>query len=336
MSRASFVHKIDSAKLNYEIGYDVNYESALGKRIDKHLQYQGDYAGFVTMEYKPVYKLIVKPGVRYSYNTTYKTPVIPSLNVKWILNDAHTLRASYAKGFRAPSLKELYFLFVDINHNIVGNMNLKAEQSDNYSLSYNYRTTIKNCRFKMDVSVFYNDIYNLITLAQTTATEYSYINIGKYKTAGIQLTNTLRFKKLSFQTGLNYTGRYNDLSETQDLPPFNFSPEASENISYRFIKQKLTLSLFYKYNGKLPGYMLVNDEVFQTSLSDYHTMDITASKLWFKDRVGVSVGCKNVFDVQNISSTAGSGSAHSSSATSVPLSTGRNYFIKLTLSLTKE
>ena len=336
MSRASFIHTKDTAKLNYEIGYDINYESALGKRIDNQLQYMGDYAAFATVEYKPFSKLVLKPGVRYAYNTVYKTPVIPSINIRYGINDHHTVRASYARGFRAPSLKELYFLFVDINHNIVGNSNLRSEQSDNYTVSYNYKTTIKNCRFKIDVSLFYNDIYNMITLAQTTATEYSYINIGKYKTAGIQLSNTLRFKKLSMQTGFNYTGRYNDLSETEDVPEFNFSPEVLENISYKFTKQKLTVSMFYKYNGKIPGFAMVNEEVHQTALSDYHTMDITASKLFFKDRIGITLGCKNVFDVKNINSTMVSGSAHSSSATSVPFSTGRNYFIKLSLSITKE
>ncbi|MBL7934544.1 MAG: TonB-dependent receptor, partial [Bacteroidia bacterium] len=336
MSRASFIHKIDSAKLSYEVGYDVNYESAFGKRINNQLQYMGDYAGFVTIEYKPFEKVVLKPGIRYAYNTTYNTPVIPSLNAKWTLNEHHTIRASYARGFRAPSLKELYFMFVDINHNIVGNMNLRSEQSDNYSLSYNYRRTIKNCRLKIDVNTFYNDIYHLITLAQTTSTEYSYINIGKYKTLGVQLNNTLRFKKVSFQTGFNYTGRYNELSESVSVPEFNFSPEVLENISYRFIKQKTSISLFYKYNGKLPGYILVGDQIQQTSLSDYHTMDATVSKLFFKERFGISIGCKNIFNVTNINSTAVSGGTHSSSTSSVPLSTGRNYFIKLTLSFSKE
>ncbi|MBI3518666.1 MAG: TonB-dependent receptor [Bacteroidetes bacterium] len=336
MSRASFVHRIDSSRLNYEIGYDINYESAFGKRINNQLQYMGDYAGFATLEYKPIPKLIIKPGVRYAYNTLYKTPLIPSLNLKWTLNNKHTVRGSYARGFRAPALKELYFLFVDINHNIVGNMNLRSEQSDNFSVSYNYKTTINNCRFKLDVNAFYNDIYNLITLAQTTATEYSYINIGKYKTFGVQLNNTLKFKKLTFQTGFNYTGRYNDLSETQAVPQFNYSPEVSENIAYRLIKKKISISMFYKYNGKLPGYILVDNKVQQTSLSDYHTLDVTVSKLWYKDRIGITVGCKNMFDVKNINSTAVSGGVHSTSSSTVPLSTGRNYFIKLTLSLTKE
>lgn len=336
MSRASFIHTKDSSKLNYEVGYDINYESALGKRIDKQLQYMGDYAVFATLEYRPVPELVVKPGFRYAYNTVYKTPMVPSLNLKWAINERHTLRASYARGFRAPSLKELYFLFVDINHNIVGNGHLRSEQSDNYTLSYNYKTTLKGCRLRMDASVFYNDIYNLITLAQTSNTEYSYINIGKYKTLGLQLGNTLRFQKITFQTGFNYTGRYNDLSETENVPQFTFSPEAQENISYRFVKQKATVSLFYKYNGKLPGFAMVNDELQQTALSDYHTMDVTASKLFFKDRIGITLGCKNIFDVKNISSSLLSSSAHSSSASSVPFSTGRNYFIKLSLSFSKE
>ena len=336
MSRASFVHTRPDAKLNYEVGYDVNYESALGKRINNQVQYMGDYAVFGTGEYKPWQKLVLKPGLRYAYNTTYHTPLIPSFNLKWMLNSRHTVRASYARGFRAPTLKELYFFFVDINHNIVGNTELRSEQSNNYSLSYNYRTTVENCRVKVDASFFYNDINNLITLAQTSGTEYTYVNIGRYKTLGGQFNYSMKFKRLSMTTGFNYTGRYNQLSETEDVPEYAFSPEVLENLSYRFIKQKLTLSVFYKYNGKLPGFAIVNDEVRQTSLADYHTMDATVSKLFFKDRIGITLGCKNIFDVRNLNTSLVSGGVHSASSSSVPLSTGRNFFIKLALSLSKE
>jgi outer membrane receptor for ferrienterochelin and colicins len=336
MSRASFTHVKDSSKLNYELGYDINYESALGKRIDKQLQYMGDYAGFVTVEYKPVSSLVIKPGLRYSYNTAYVTPVIPSLNIKYSLNSRHTLRGSYARGFRAPSLKELYFLFVDINHNIIGNGDLKAEQSNNYSVAYNYRTTVDKCRIKVDASVFYNDIFNLITLAQTSSTQYSYINIGKYKTMGFQVGNTLKFKRLTLQTGFTYTGRYNELSESESVPAFNYSPEALANVSYKLIKEKVTLALFYKYNGKLPGYVLVDNVVKQTALADYQLLDATVSKLFWKDHILLSVGCKNVLDVQNLSSNLAASGAHSASSSSVPFSTGRNYFIKLALNFSHQ
>ena len=191
---------------------------------------------------------------------------VPSFNLKWMLNSRHTIRASYARGFRAPTLKELYFVFVDINHNIVGNTNLGSEQSNNYSVAYNYRTSVEGCRVKFDLNMFYNDIHNLITLAQITGTEYSYVNIGRYKTLGTQFTNTLTFKRFSMQTGFNYTGRYNQLSETEDVQQYAFSPELLENLSYKFIREKLTLSVFYKYNGSLPGFAVVNDEVRQTCL----------------------------------------------------------------------
>ncbi len=337
MSRASFTHVRDSSKLNYELGYDINYESALGKRIDHQLQYMGDYAAFATLEYKPISSLVIKPGLRYSYNTAYNTPLTPLLNIKYAVNSRHTFRASYARGFRAPSLKELYFVFVDINHNIVGNRELKSEQSNNYTVSYNYRTTVNSCRFKFDANVFYNDIFNLITLAQTSATQYSYINVGKYKTMGIQLGTTMKWKRLTLQTGVNYTGRYNQLSESESVPTFNYSPEAQINPSYKFIKQKITLSLFYKYNGKLPGYVLVDNTVKQSSISDYHLLDATVSKLFFADRVSLSIGCKNIGDVKNLNSNlASGGGAHSASSSTVPFSTGRNYFIKLSFNFSQQ
>lgn len=329
MSRASFVSS--SAKLNYELGYDVNYESAFGKRIDRQLQYMGDYAGFATMEYKPVSRLVIKPGLRYAYNTVYKTPVIPSVNIKWNILENHTLRASYARGFRAPSIKELYFFFVDINHNIIGNTKLLSENSNNYSLMYNYKRDIKKCRLKFDFGFFYNDIVNLITLAQVNSVEYSYVNIGRYKTLGAQVGATLNFKRLTLQLGYNHTGRYNALSETTSYTKFTYSPELLANLNYKILKSKTTFSVYYKYNGKLAGYALLNSEVLQTSVSDYSIMDVTLSQLFWKDRINIVTGCKNLFDVKSINSVVFGGGAHNSSSSSVSLSTGRNYFLKLAL-----
>jgi outer membrane receptor for ferrienterochelin and colicins len=335
MSRASFIYAKPGSKFNYELGYDVSYESALGKRIDKQLQYMGDYAAFITTEYKPVEALVIKPGLRYAYNTVYKTPLVPSLNVKWAVTDNHVLRASYAKGFRAPSIKELYFLFVDINHNIIGNQDLRAEQSDNFSLSYNYNRDMKKCRLRFDLSGFYNDIFNLITLAQVNSLEYSYVNVGRYKTTGMQLGGSLNFRRLFVQAGFNYTGRYNQLSEGHDVPGFAYTPEVLANASYKLLKQKTTFSVFYKHTGRLPGYALSGEDVVQTTVASYSMMDATVSQLFWQERIALTLGCKNVLDITNISSTMVSAGAHSSSTTSMPLATGRNYFIKLAFNISK-
>jgi len=336
MTRGSFVHVRPVSKMNYELGYDLNYESAFGKRIDKNLQYMGDYALFATSEYKPVTPVVVKPGLRYAYNTVYKTPLVPSLNIKYTATDRHTFRGSYARGFRAPTIKELYFLFVDINHNIIGNRELKAEQSDNFSLSYNYNRDIKKCRVKFDLSFFYNSIFNKIDLAMVSGTSYSYVNIGRYKTYGLQLGNNLNFKKLAVQTGFNYSARYNNLSEEEKVPEYTYSPEVLANATYK-IKKNINLAVFYKYTGVLPGYRKdENNVITQTFVSDYSVMDVTTNWILFKDRATITFGCKNVLDVKNINSTSAAAGAHNTATASIPVSTGRNYFIKLALNFSKD
>ena len=336
MSRTSFSRTKDSTIINYEFGYDVNYESALGKRIEGATQYLGDFAAFVTTECKPIKSLILKPGLRYSYNTSYKSPIIPSFNVKYAINDNNTIRAHYARGFRAPSLKELYFYFVDINHNIVGNTNLVAEVSNNYSFSYFNKLILKEIIFKTDVSFFYNDIFNLITLAQTSGTEYTYVNIGRYKTLGASLSENFCIKNLKLTVGGSYIGRYNELSEIANVDDYSFSPEINVSANYFLKKAKVNFSLYYKYNGKLQGFAISENEVVETTMDDYHLLDATISKKIWKERLGITLGCKNILDIKNIGSTFSSGGAHSSSNSSVPFATGRNYFIKLTLKLWKE
>jgi outer membrane receptor for ferrienterochelin and colicins len=72
-----------------------------------------------------------------AYNTKYKAPIVPSINFKYSWGDNHNLRFSYARGFRAPSLKELYLFFIDSNHEIEGNPDLKAENSNSFNFSLN-------------------------------------------------------------------------------------------------------------------------------------------------------------------------------------------------------
>mgnify|MGYP003498475794 CR=1 FL=1 len=78
LSRTSFIYN-HSDKFQYEFGYDVNYESSRGVRIDENIKAMGDYAFFTTAEYKPWKKLTIKPGLRGSYNSIYNAPIIPSI-----------------------------------------------------------------------------------------------------------------------------------------------------------------------------------------------------------------------------------------------------------------
>ena len=72
--------------------------------------------------------------------------------------------------------------------------------------------------------------------------------------------------------------------ETMQIHQFNYSPEVQCNLAYRFKKQKTTVAVFYKYNGKLPSFVLVNNEVQQSFMDHYQIMDATVSKLFFNDK----------------------------------------------------
>lgn len=332
-ARGSISSTKDSAKINYEIGYDINHETGSGLRIRDKKQKIGDYAIFASSEYKPFPKLTVRPGLRFIFNTAYKAPLIPSINFRYLANKAIVIRFSYAKGFRAPSVKELYFDFADINHNITGNENLKAEYSHNFNFSINHNFKKDNIVLETENSYFYNNIGNMIALANIVGSQYSYFNVDKFQSLGVQLQTTLTWKQFKLSVGGSYTGRYNQLSWEYQSERFSYSPEGKCNLYYDWKKQNITIALYYKYTGVLPIYSINdNDEIYKTQTSDYHTADISFSKLLFAKKLNFSIGSKNIFNVKNITGAA-TGSVHSSGNNSISVGMGRTYFIKLDINL---
>ena len=170
MSRGNITKNLKN--IDFQLGYDFNHQSSEGKRIKADSNNLTDLALFGSCEYQPVKNLILKPAIRISYNNQYQspvlpsfnTPVLPSFNIKYEYGKL-IFRTSYGKGFRSPSLKELYFNFVDINHNIIGNTNLLAEYSNNFTANLQWKNDTKFGNIKIDGGGFFNDVKNLITLA---------------------------------------------------------------------------------------------------------------------------------------------------------------------------
>lgn len=334
MLRTSLVRSGDSTKLKYEAGLDLNTETTSGQRIEDRAQWIGDYAVFATAEYVPTKKLSMRGGLRYAYNTIFNAPLVPSLHLRYDATDHFFVRASYASGFRAPSLKELYFYFVDINHNIKGNENLLAERSDNVIASLNWRATRENKKMLFSLTGFYNNIQNLITLALVSGTEYTYVNIGTYKTTGLSFTADYRTQKWQVNAGVVYTGRYNLVSEEYSVAPFSWSPEARTSIIWNTGCNDIAIAGFYKYTGVTPGFAVNgNGDILNTRISDYHTADLTVSKKWCSGKLVTELGARNLANVRNVMSTVDSGGAHSV-AGALNVNTGRQYFCSVRWTLT--
>lgn len=336
-SRGTFAYAKDSTKINFQLGYDVNLESTRGERIDSNKRSIGDYAAFGSMEYRPNEKLIIRPGLRYSYNTSYKSPLIPSLNLKYQWTNHLSLRASYGRGFRAPSLKELHFFFVDINHNIQGNKNLLAEESNNIMLQMAYKRGVKRGVYNFDLSGFYNGIKNQISLALLDASNqlYTYTNIGEFYSHGINFNSGFRYKTYKTTMGFSYIGRYNLDSKTNpQIDKFSYSPEFSTSFVYEVEKWQTSFNLFYKYSGKLLGYSVAEDgAVSQYNIPDYGMFDFSLVKFFAKKKINTTLGVKNLLNVTNIQLGNTTGGVHSGGGGSMPVSWGRTFFIKLAINI---
>ena len=330
--RGTFSKSKKESKFNYQLGYDFNIESGGGKRILNQSQNIGDYAAFLSVKYSPSNLLTFQPGLRYAYNTRYEAPLVHSLNIKWQAAQKLLFRASYARGFRAPSLKELYLYFVDVNHNIIGNENLQAEYAYNFSLSAAYKFSKSKHNFGFETSLFNNIIENIITLAAEDATHYSYINVDHFKTHGGQFNFTYQMHpRFTVKTGFSLTGRYNSFTdENPTLADFTYSKDVSANLRYKNVKYKFFISVYYKYNGKLPQFYLSDNGVISEGyISDYHSMDMSFGRRFVKDKLEVSAGVKNLFDNTNIVGIGSSGGVHTDGGGNTPVAWGRTMFFKL-------
>jgi outer membrane receptor for ferrienterochelin and colicins len=271
--------------------------------------------------------------------------MIPSVNAKLKLAKDWDFRASYARGFRAPALRELYFDFHDANHDINGNENLKAEYSNSFTGSLNWEKPLStDITLKSSVSGFYSIYRDQITTAlandPSSPNLSVYVNIDKFKTTGGSWENSIAWKNLYANFSIFYIGRYNRYSEVadysqKDLPTFMWSPELSANLTYLLKPTQTSFALFYKYTGKTPVYqqIIVNgqQQLQLAETASFHFADFTISQRAGR-YLSVNAGARNLFDVTRLQSSSVADGVHTSGGP-ILKATGRSYFLGLAFQL---
>lgn len=336
--RASAVYKVSDV-YSFQPGVDINTESGQGERLKEGMSGIEDYAFFLTSEITPSGKINLRPGLRFIKNSVYDAPpVIPSLNVKFVLSDQLRLRMAYAKGFRAPSIRELYFNFFDANHQIVGNTDLKAETSNTLTASLSWNKNHKGgMTSTLIVSGFYNHIKNLIDYAVSASDPnvFELTNVSDSKTAGAALSGTAKHKQWNISFGGSVTGFYNELSETAgNLPQLQWSAELNTGIGYTIAKAGLDINLFYKFTGKRPQYVIRDQDLALSEQEGYHWADLTINKKLF-NLLMLQAGVRNLFDIERIGSTVTSNGVHASGGTR-NIAVGRSFFAGLLFNWNKK
>ncbi len=334
---------IISDRVAFQPGIALNIDQSSGDRIEGSPTIR-DYAFFISAELKPFKSLAVRPGLRFIKNSVYDAPpVIPSLNTKLTLNKNVDLRLGYANGFRSPALRELYYDFFDASHAIMGNKNLKAEQSDSFTGSISFtKDPRQHLNFRSVLSSFYNHFKNRIDYGVNAEnpTVTTLINISSFKTIGGTFENSVTVNNFQASLGFSYIGTHNRydkmIQKSGESAGYAWTGELNSNLSYRFSKPGTTVNLSYKFTGDKPFYVLhsaaTSDYVTLEKTGSFHTADLMLTQNLLK-YLTLNAGVKNLFDVTTISNTAlFTGAAHSSGGP-IPLYYGRSYVLGLSFNL---
>jgi outer membrane receptor for ferrienterochelin and colicins len=310
------------------VGVDGNYERGTGKRIKDNVQEQLDIATFLSIDKTIRDKLTVRIGSRYAYNSAFSTPLMYSIQTKYSLPKSQLIKIAYGRGFRAPSLKDLYLNFVDANHEVVGNENLKSENSQSITATYSKYQKLGKWSVNGTLDAFGNSISDKIELIVTSATAARYGNIGLYQSLGSTIGIVATNDKLNVRTSYSHTGIYNGVG-TEDRR-FIWTPQLVMQGGYTIAQTSTSVQFFFNRFGKISRvFEGQNGENIVRNQDAYSMLDVTVNQKLRQERLSITAGLRNLAGVTTLNSTETSSGAHTSGGSSVTISPGRTFFMSL-------
>jgi outer membrane receptor for ferrienterochelin and colicins len=105
-------------------------------------------------------KLIVNLGGRYNRHSLYGSHVVPKVGLVYRINEHWTVRSAYGKGFRSPTIGELYYLLLhpEYGYQVLGNPTLQPERSESWSIGGDYQVN----RYSFGATLYRNNLNHLI------------------------------------------------------------------------------------------------------------------------------------------------------------------------------
>lgn len=272
-----------------------------------------DLNGFAQFDWQISQLFNLIGGFRYTHHSSFGNAYSPKLNI--MFSPANwRFRAGYSRGFKAPDATELYsdFMMGSVSHNI-GNPNLKAENSNYYYASAEYRLS----NFMVNLDIYQNDIdnkiesrYVVVTENGVDITEMRYSNVDKARIRGAQVSlDYYPIRKLLLHGSYAYTDAKDMRTRLQLLG--NTKHALSCNIAYKdqAFGKDYSIALAGRWNSKKVNETeevttdpVTGDKV-QTlrtnSQSPYSLWKLTALVTpWKKDflAVNISFGVQNLFN----------------------------------------
>ncbi len=215
--------------------------------------------------------LIIIPGIRLDDNQQFGTAWTPSFSAAYLFKEIGTkLKGGYNKGFRAPSLNELFFP-AGFGCPAFGNPDLGPEKSweINFGVEQNFLTE----RFKMGANYFHREVKDLIegTPIPGNPRCFRAENVGSARFDGVELTLGIRiFEGLTLNA--NYT--YLDWDTADGMLPRR--PRNSGNVILNYLQDALNVNLIVNIVGRVDDFRAASP-FGNTITAGYGIVDLASS-----------------------------------------------------------
>lgn len=328
----SKLQKFHDAELKGIFGFTTNSTTVVGIDYRREVLYRPDAdlnkgvytaSAYGQHEMKLWNRLATVIGIRYDHHEQTGGRFTPKVATMYNIGDFN-IRATYAAGFRAPGIDELYYhLFKPMGSRYtisLGNKNLEPEYSNYYSVNTEYRTN----RFSVSVTGYLNYVKNMVTSKSTKFKDLTEAEQNKLRqefpemegvpTSKISVKNYLNFEKATVKgveinlnailfSGFTLAGNYiyaygrgqNHTGEWQNIErSVRHTATVTGNYTHSWGNYTLNLNLNGRLQSKVyypgdadgdaPGYGIWN-------LNTHHTFDDFRNFV-----VEPGIGIENIFN----------------------------------------
>ena len=286
---------------------DKNTLSVGSEYVNEKLESEGRLTGeeadaytlavYAQEELKLQDKLSVVTGLRYVYHKEFRNTLTPKISTLYRAGDFN-LRGTYAHGFKAPTMKELYYHYEKGSTLYLGNTELNPQTSDYYAASVGYIVS----GISFSATAYQNNVQDLIDYetidtsdedaANGITNTRKHYNISKASTRGVDFL---------FETGLgagfNLGGAYSYVdarNKTEDVRLENVARHyGSIHLSYDCSRKNYKLNI--NLNGRFQDEKFYDDG----NAKAYSLWRLTTVHRFFSRRVfnfNLTAGIDNLFD----------------------------------------
>ena len=172
-------------------------KGTIGEVVDKTVN---EVAGYAVMQQDLFDILSLNAGVRYEYSSAYGSEWVPQAGFAIRPFEGNTIKGSFSKGYRSPTLRELYISYLPFSK---ANPDLNPESMLSYELSVGQ--SFLEDRLNAEVTAFYIDGKDMISVVNRQMA-----NIGRFYNKGIEFEagwQVLRNLKMDMNYSYLYTNK---------------------------------------------------------------------------------------------------------------------------------